>query len=191
MKKLITVIVLLSGIILSAETNKRNDAVEYYKNIYKSQKKSILMSQKNSDNINPDYSVDKKYTTINLCWKDTKEEDLKYLISFPEVESVTLAEAIYIKDIDLKYFSDLINLQYLDFSETRITGEGFKYLKNLPSLKEINLSHTRVTDRNLQELKKFKTLESIWLYKSKVTQKGVNMLQKELPDCFISLKPQD
>jgi|GEM_PF-1066354 hypothetical protein len=191
MKIKLCLALILLATLLFADSVSRDEAAKYYKQKHIEDKRSILNSSNYKENIDPDYSPSKRYISIHLTGKETTAEDLKYIKFFPEIKSVILTEAINIKDTDLKYISDMPSLTGLDFSKTNITGEGFKYLKNLPSLQEIDLTFTRVTDANLQELKKFKTLKNIWLYKSKVTQKGVDMLQKELPGCFISLKPQD
>lgn len=191
MKKITIILIMLNTVFLIADNVSRNDAISYFKLKHKNQNKSILMSQYNRDNIDPDYNIDKKYKAINLCWNDTTDEDLKYVKCFPEVRSITLAQAIKIQDEDLKYLSNLSNLQSLDLSETKITGEGFKHLNNLPSLGNIDLTASKVTDKSIQELKKFKTLKLIILCKTKVTQKGVKMLKKELPDCDISTYCQD
>jgi hypothetical protein len=184
MRKLLTIVLLFNALILLAANITRSDAIEYYKRMYKNQKKSILMSTINRDNINPDYSIEKQYSVINLCWEDTKEDDLKYIQSFPEVKAITLSEAIKLKDRDLKY---LPNLKSLDLSKTNINGEGFKDLNNLPSLKDIDLTGAKVTDEGIQELKKFKKLKRIILCKTKVTQKGIDRLKKELsPKCYIT-----
>jgi hypothetical protein len=182
MKRVIIFFFILSCVHVMAENLNREDAIKYFEIRSQHYKSAVLTGRYVKKNI---------YTVINLCWEETTKDDLKYLQLFPELETIHLSSAIQIKDKDLEFISNLPKLRILNLDNTMITGEGFKYLNNLPSLKEINLSATRVTDANLQELKKFKTLKNIWLYKSKVTQKGVDMLQKELPGCFISLKPQD
>jgi hypothetical protein len=183
--------ILLIASLLAAEPTSREEAAKYYKQRHIEDKRSILNSSNYKENINPDYSPNKKYSSIHLTGKETNAEDLKYIKYFPEIKSVILTEAINIKDSDLKNLTALPNLSGFDFSHTNITGKGFKYIKNLPLLQEMDLTFTKVSDENLQELKKFKSLKSIWLYKSKVTKKGVAQLSKELPGCFISLKPQD
>ncbi|MBP7796985.1 MAG: hypothetical protein KA059_09455 [Elusimicrobiales bacterium] len=191
MKKIFLVLLMLHSIILLAGNFTREDALQYYKEKSKIKKTIIVSTNNYRDQINPDFKSDKKYTVISLTGKETTSTDLIYVQFFPEVETIHLSGAAKINDKDLKLIFNLPKLEILNLDNTNITGEGFKYLKNLPSLQEIDLTFTRVTDANLQELKKFKTLKNIWLYKSKVTQKGVDMLQKELPGCFISLKPQD
>ncbi len=179
--------IILINSLLIAESTSRDDAAKYYWKRHIEDKRSILNSFNYKENINPDYNPNKKYSSIHLTGKETKEEDLKYIKYFLEIKSITLTQAINIKDADLKYLSDMPNLTGLDLSGTNITGEGFKYFNNLPLLKEIDLTGTKVTDVSIQELKKFKALKQITLCKTKVTQKGIDKLKKELsPKCYIS-----
>jgi hypothetical protein len=87
-------------------------------------------------------------------------------------------------------FKDLgktFSLQELDFASVKIAASDFVDLSGLPVLEKLELKDTGLTDAGLHELAAFKHLKELKVEKADVSDAAVAELQKELPDCKITV----
>jgi hypothetical protein len=111
---------------------------------------------------------------------------LKGLAAMKDLRGLYLFHAP-ITDAGLKQLAALTNLQALDISSTRLTDAGLKDLAGLKQLRALNLGRTDVTDAGLKQLAGLQNLRWLNLGGTGVTARGVAALQKELPDCNITV----
>jgi len=94
------------------------------------------------------------------------------------LERLSLSHAT--TDAGLASVQNLLSLQHLDLSETRITGQGLRYATHLPELLYLSLRHTRIGDDDLPQLRAFTQLVCLDLSGTAITDAGLAHL-KELP----------
>lgn len=166
----------------------REDAIAYFKQ--KSQTDKYIYFQSRNERVINFKGQKEVYDVIGLTSKNVTDEDLKYLISFPEVEVIQLTNS-KITDKGLNYFSELKKLRILKLEKTNITDNGLRFLKKIESLQTLDLFYTKVTDKGIQELSSLKNLTMLMLHGTKVTQKGIDELKNKLPDCYITLESRE
>jgi hypothetical protein len=99
-------------------------------------------------------------TVVDFRGNAIGNEDLAYLKSFPQLQSVLVGS-------------------------TFVTDEGLVHLRDLPALANLDLGSLNVTDTGLECLKGLTQLKVLDLLNTKVTDKGVKRLQQALPNCRI------
>jgi hypothetical protein len=78
------------------------------------------------------------------------------------------------KLLDEDFFSDV---DYVDFTDTKVADKDLENLKALPQLRELSLSNTKVTDNGLEHLKALTRLRGLWLTDTKVTDEGLTNIE--------------
>src|SRR6516164_3392843 len=81
-----------------------------------------------------------------------------------------------INDEALKHLSPLSDLQYLNLSDTKLTGAGLKFLPKT-TLKELVLDNTPLGDLGLQHLEPFVRLEKLSLGQTQIRDDGLAHLR--------------
>lgn len=187
MKKFFVMSFLIITSCILADTLTRDDAIKFYKSKSKKDSDIVFLSIRELSN---NVRKEDTYESIGLASKNVTDEDLKYIMFFPELEALHLSGA-RITDGSLKYFYNFQKLKILNIDDTNITDAGLKHLKDLKSLKELDLFNTKVTDKGIQELASVKSLTLLMLHGTKVTQKGIDELKKKLPNCYITLESRE
>lgn len=83
-----------------------------------------------------------------------------------------------VKDEDLKFISELKELQKLDLNFTDISGTGLKELVGLKKLRTLSLSGTRVTLKQVQALVSKKGLSELSVWNTSLSEKDIQQLKK-------------
>lgn len=154
-------------------------------------------------------SPERRITLISFFGKPVKDEDLAYLVGFPDLLRLDLIDT-EITDARLVHLKALTKLEALDLGYSKITDAGLVHLKGLTSLKELNLggredrrnailgdglvhlenltkledlllNRTELTDSAVVHLKEMKTLKFLAVRGTDLSAKGLNDLQKSLP----------
>ena len=111
---------------------------------------------------------------------DIKDEDLKFLVFFPELGSVHLV-GYKITDKSLIYFQNLKNIRSISLNETSVTGNGFKYLLDKVELYQFEFSKSPITNEGLKYLSEIKyknPIIGLYLSESKITDDGMPYIAK-------------
>jgi len=149
----------------TAGVKNRNDAILYFK----SKMKYFRLNKKNNL-VSFDCSI-----PIGLT-----DNDLKYLVFFPEVSSIHLSDK-NISDYPFYYFQNLKKLSAISLISTSVTGNGFKYLLDKSELESFNFSNSPITDEGLKYLSEIKYKNPIIILNlkgSKVTDTGMQYIAK-------------
>lgn len=102
-----------------------------------------------------------------------------------EVTQVSLEDADWVGDENLRVLVALHDLQSLNLSGTRITSRAIYLLNSLPSLECLFLCDTRVDDECVLSLCKMRQLRLIDITGTDISSAGVSQLRTALPDCAI------
>jgi len=121
---------------------------------------------------------------------NVNDNDLQYIINFPNLKIISLYKTS-ITSSGLKFLSHLKKLESIDLRGTNVDDSGMKYLKGLELLRELDLVNTKVTNSGIQELSGLENLRLLKLRGTRVTKKGIARLQKQLPDCYITLETDE
>jgi hypothetical protein len=105
------------------------------------------------------------------------DEDVKYLLRFPEVEALFLFDAP-ITDKGLEHLTRLSQLNNLVLDGTKITDAGLQHLIRLPRLDALALDRTRISDEGLVHVSKIARLVTLSLGDTDVTDAGMEHLTK-------------
>jgi len=105
-----------------------------------------------------------------------KSEHFKYLPHFPNLLTVSLAEA----DVNqMHYLEGLSKVIVLDFGEKEaLTDEGLSHVRNLTEVTAFNLLGTQITDEGLAYLSNMKKMETLWLQDTLITGSGLVHLKE-------------
>ena len=85
--------------------------------------------------------------------------------------------------IRLKFLYRIVTV---DFADGPDPTEALSSLKDLPYLHDLHLDRTQITDADLVEFETLSSLTELHLSGTKTTEHGRAMLQKKLPDCWIT-----
>ncbi len=107
-------------------------------------------------------------------------EDLKYIVFFPEVEGVHLSDK-NITDAVFYYLQDLKNLTALSLYNTSVTGEGFRFLTDNSGLIIFDFGGSPVTDRGIEYISQINFSDKVIILNlkdSKITDSGMKYIEK-------------
>jgi Leucine-rich repeat (LRR) protein len=76
-------------------------------------------------------------------------------------------------------------LEYVELSETHITGAGLKALSELPNLQELVMNNNRLSDDAILHLSALKNLIRLQLENTRISDQAIERLKRALPDCQI------
>ena len=113
---------------------------------------------------------------VDLFDQDVADEDLASLAGMKQLEVLVLSHNPRITDAGVAALSGLENLEYLDLTNTKVTGTGFKDRADMVSLYELNLTDCPVTDESLAAIPRFPKLEELLIGGTEVTDKGLMTL---------------
>ena len=86
-----------------------------------------------------------------------------------------------VKDQDLKVLAKFPNLEILNLNYTEITGEGLGELAALPHLRSLSVSGTQVSLTALRDLGKSKSLREVYIWNTPVSDQDLAGLRKDFP----------
>jgi len=95
-----------------------------------------------------------------------------------QIREIILHENEVVRDEDLKFFSALQYLEFLDLYDTDVTDIGLENLKHLPALLKMDLFQTLVSDPGLEQVGRFTTLQSLSLQNTAVSNVGLKHLAR-------------
>lgn len=115
---------------------------------------------------------------LRLDRSQVNDDGLTIVADLPLLERLTLGTAT--TDAGLVHVKNLLALQHLDLTRTRITGRGLSHAGQLPALLYLALAFTQVADEDLAQIKGLPQLVCLDLSGTPVTDAGLTHL-KELP----------
>jgi len=80
-------------------------------------------------------------------------------------------------DADLRQFSRLSKLQYLQLNNTEVTDAGLLHISGLTKLERLELAHTSVTSSGLAHLQRLDALTRLGLARTQVSDEGLAYLR--------------
>jgi hypothetical protein len=108
----------------------------------------------------------------------------------PELTYIRLWDCPNISDAGLKHVGRLEKLTRLELTMTNGIGDdGLKHLRPLQKLTHLNLNGTSITDRGMLHLHNLASLEHLEIGGTKVTPQAVKAIQKAIPNCTVSSRP--
>jgi hypothetical protein len=135
--------------------------------------------------LHTDNDPKKPVRSVYIPGKKVKDDDLKHLAAFSQMQVLKLDAATNITDAGLKELASLKTLQDLGLGSTQVTDAGLKHLTGLKDLQKLNLNFTKVTDAGVQDLAGLSKLDTLGLSFTQVTADGAKKLQEALPKCKI------
>jgi len=119
------------------------------------------------------------------------DDDMKYLIFFPEAGAVHLSDKDITDEI-FYYFQNLKKITTLSLYNTSVNGEGFIYLKDKTDLIIFDFGGSPITDKGLKYLSEINYADNIIILNlkgSKVTDEGMEYLKNmRIGKCRINLR---
>jgi uncharacterized membrane protein len=128
-------------------------------------------------------SATKPYVAVFLgSKKDFSDKDLAELKDVrKQVVSIDIGNS-NVKDDDLKNLNQFPNIQKLHLQNIAIGDEGVKYLKDHRYLDVLNISGTKVSSKALEEVSSWKNLKKLYIYNTSVSEEKVESIRKSRPD---------
>lgn len=83
-----------------------------------------------------------------------------------------------VRDDDLKMLRQFPNLEKLILNQTPLEGTGLAVINDLPKLKQLSLSGTNVNSEHLKVFERNRSLKEIFLWNTKVRSEDVELLRK-------------
>jgi Leucine-rich repeat (LRR) protein len=87
------------------------------------------------------------------------------------------AHDIMLKGEELKWLSNLANLEAISLQRTGIDGKMLKNISNLQMLTVLNLSGNEIQNSDMEQIAHFKGLEVLALAETKITGAGISKLE--------------
>ncbi|EMP03560.1 hypothetical protein [Leptospira santarosai] len=150
-----------------AEKSLKEKAYEYYSSISPEFKK---------------YNLDMEPEKIeSLGMKEMTDEGMKYLVVFPNLETLTLDNS-KITDEGLKQISTLPKLDDLSLGRNKITNKGIEYVSKSKTITKLFLNNIQeIDDGCIPHLLKMKQLTTLELSLTNISEQGLKKLRKGLP----------
>lgn len=126
---------------------------------------------------------------LTLNWTRVGEEAFTHISRFRELEEL-IVDSPNITDGCIQSLSSHSQLRLLRLHGGKISDKGLVELTSLSALKRLYLTnYSDISDEGIQCLAKIGGLESI-LFDSceNITESGISQLQKQIPECNISLQ---
>lgn len=98
-----------------------------------------------------------------------------------QITTLNLAK-MPVRDKDLKWVSDMVNLRRLNLSFTEVTGAGLPALSRLQHLQHLTLSGNKIETRDLESLKKISSLKTLELWNTGISKKDQLALTRSMAD---------
>jgi len=118
--------------------------------------------------------VDLRVYDTGVTWTD---EDMKLVAQLDSLTNLLMPRA-EVSDDGVRHLGTLVELVYVDLSDTLVGDDGMRVLANLTSLEAIHLDRTRVTDEGIQELARLPQLTWLTLDGTRVTEEGVRRFKR-------------
>lgn len=116
-----------------------------------------------------------KLTSLDLCCSLEKPGSMQ-LGCLHHLKSLILAEQALV-DEDLKTIGELVGLEELDISGTKIQGNGFLYLQSMQQIRSLNISRLEKVDENsLGYLTICPKLEEIHCDQTSIGETGIGFI---------------
>jgi hypothetical protein len=106
-------------------------------------------------------------------------DDMKYIVFFPEAGAVHLSDKEITDDIFF-YFQNLKKITAISLYNTSVTGEGFRFLTDKKELIILDFGGSPITDKGLSFLSQIKYSDNIIilnLKNSRVTDEGMKYIE--------------
>lgn len=116
-----------------------------------------------------------RIVSLDLCSLSPDTGQLGGLLRFPQLTELYLDRSS-IDDMGLAFITGLANLELLDLSDTKITGNGYPPLPSLPQLKDLRLAGTLVHDATIGFIPNLQSLHRLDLRNTLITDRSVRML---------------
>ncbi|MBN1796936.1 MAG: peptidylprolyl isomerase [Spirochaetales bacterium] len=110
---------------------------------------------------------------LSLENANLKNKDLEHVKDLTGLKLLSLKEVYDINSDGIKHLKDLINLEYLDVSNTDLTNEGLQYFASMKKLKYLDLRDTHVSGIGLKHIKDLKELRYLDLSETRVSNAGL------------------
>lgn len=127
------------------------------------------------------FSRDLKLTSFD-CSRPAglTNDDMKYIVFFPEVEGVHLSDK-NITDEVFYYLQDLKKITALSLYNTSVTGAGFNYLTDKSGLIIFDFGGSPVTDKGIEYISQISFSDHVIILNlkgSKITDEGMKYFEK-------------
>ena len=104
-------------------------------------------------------------------------EYLKYVGRLKNLDTLMIADADGVRDVDLAHLSALSRLEWLRMDNSSVSGTGFASLRHISTLEVLSLSEAPLNDAGLREIAALPSVEFLLLGDAKFVGPGLRELK--------------